>query len=66
MIMRYDPIGIVLMSLFFAMLKIGGMAMELNAGISSELILIVQSIIIFFMAAEGGISQRFRERRARG
>jgi simple sugar transport system permease protein len=66
MIMRYDPVGIVLMSLFFAMLKIGGMAMELNAGVSSELILIVQSIIIFFMAAESGISKRFLERRARG
>ena len=65
MIMRYDPVGIVLMSLFFATLKIGGMAMELNAGISSELILIVQSVIIFFMAAENGITKRFRERRAR-
>lgn len=64
MIMRYDPVGIVLMSFFFAMLKIGGMAMELNVGISSELILIVQSIIIFFMAAEGGITQMIRNRRA--
>lgn len=65
MIMRYDPVGIVLMSLFFAVLKIGGTAMELNAGISSELILIVQSIIIFFMAAENGIRQKIRSGRAR-
>lgn len=65
MIMRYDPVGIVLMSLFFAMLKIGGTAMELSVGISSELILIVQSIIIFFMAAESGISRMLRERLAR-
>lgn len=65
MIMRYDPLGIVLMSLFFAALKIGGTAMELSAGISSELILIVQSIIIFFMAAESGVSRMIRERRAR-
>lgn len=65
MIMRYDPVGIVLMSVFFAALKMGGTAMELNVGISSELILIVQSIIIFFMAAEGGISKMLRERRAK-
>lgn len=66
MIMRYDPVGIVLMSLFFAALRIGGMAMELSVGISSELILIIQSIIIFFMAAQGGISKMLRERRERG
>jgi len=63
MIMRYDPIGIVLMSLFFAALRIGGMAMELNVGISSELILIIQSIIIFFMAAQGGVSTMIQNRR---
>ena len=65
MIMRYDPVGIVLMSLFFAALRIGGMAMELNVGISSELILIIQSIIIFFMAAQGGVSKMIRQARTR-
>lgn len=63
MIMRYDPIGIVLMSLFFAALRIGGMAMELNVGISSELILIIQAIIIFFMAAQGGITKMLKNKR---
>jgi simple sugar transport system permease protein len=65
MIMRYDPVGIVLMSVFFAAMKIGGLAMELQVGISSELVLIVQAIIIFFMAAEGGITNEIRARRAR-
>ena len=65
MIMRYNPVGIVLMSVFFAALKIGGSAMELNLGISSELILVIQSIIIFFMAAENGITASLREKRAR-
>ncbi len=65
MIMRYRPLGIVLMSLFFGALKIGSSAMELNMGISSELVLIVQSIIIFFMAAQGGIARNFREKRER-
>ena len=60
MIMRYQPVGVILMSFFFAVLNIGGSAMELSAGISSEVMLIVQSVIIFFMAAEGGISEKLR------
>ncbi len=60
MIMRYQPVGVILMSFFFAVLNIGGSAMELSAGISSEVMLIVQSIIIFFMAAEGGIREQMR------
>lgn len=65
MIMRYNPVGIILMSLFFGAMKIGGTAMELNAGIPSSLIIIVQSIIIFFMAAEEGILTSFQARRAK-
>jgi len=64
MIMRYQPLGVILMSFFFAILNIGGSAMELTAGISSEVMLIVQSVIIFFMAAEGGISEMARARAA--
>ena len=65
MIMRYRPVGIIFMSLFFGALKIGSSAMELNVGISSELTLIVQSIIIFFMAAQDGVLRSFKERRVR-
>ena len=62
MIMRYQPTGIILMSFFFGILKIGGTGME-QMGIPSQTILIVQSIIIFFMAAERGISESFQTRR---
>ena len=62
MIMRYNPFGTILMSFFFAMLNIGGKSMELSAGVSSELILVIQSIIIFFMAAEGGIRRALRQK----
>ena len=62
MIMRYQPMGLILMSFFFGILKIGGTGME-QMGIPSQTILIVQSIIIFFMAAERGISQSFRAHR---
>ncbi|HNW87329.1 MAG TPA: ABC transporter permease [Candidatus Limiplasma sp.] len=64
MIMRYQPLGVILMSFFFAILNIGSSAMELSAGISSEVMLIVQSVIIFFMAAEGGISDEVRQKAA--
>ena len=64
MIMRYNPFGVILMSFFFAVLSIGGRSMELSAGVSSEIILIVQSIIIFFMSAEGGIRKALGERAA--
>ena len=63
MIMRYNPLGIVFMSLFFAMMKIGALKMELNVGISGELILVIQSIIIFFMAAENGIGAAIKSKR---
>ena len=62
MIMRYQPMGIVLMSFFFGVLKIGGTGME-QMGIPSQTILIVQSIIIFFMAAERGVSESFQAHR---
>ena len=64
MIMRYNPFGVVLMSFFFAILSIGGKTMEMTAGISSQLVQIIQSIIIFFMAAEGGIRTMYTERRS--
>lgn len=56
MIMRYQPIGIIFMSFFFGIMKIGGTGME-QIGIPSQTILIVQLIIIFFMAAQRGISE---------
>ena len=64
MIMQYKPLGTILMSFFFGLLKIGGVSMQSKTGISSELILIVQSIIIFFMAAEKGIAREIQNKRA--
>ena len=64
MIMKYKPHGTILMSFFFGALKIGAVTMQSRTGISSELILIVQSIIIFFMAAEEGIMTSLRARRS--
>ena len=69
MIMRYNPFGVIVMSFFFAILNTGATGMQSDVGISSEVVFIVQSIIIFFMAAEGGVRQRLSDgaaaRRAR-
>lgn len=54
MIMGYRPVGIICMSFAFAFLKVGAQGMELNAGVPGELYRIIQSVIIFFLAAESG------------
>ncbi len=55
MIAQYNPITVILLSLFFAALKIGAQGMEAVAGVPNQMYLILQTVIIFFMAAEKGI-----------
>lgn len=68
MIASYQPVAVILLSLFFAILKIGAQGMEL-IGIPSQIYLILQTVIIFFMAAESGImssiDSMLQKRRAR-
>ena len=64
MIMRYKPAGIIAMSFLFAFLKVGAAGMELNAGVPGELYRIIQSIIIFFLAAESGVKHLLSARKA--
>ncbi|XVG95486.1 ABC transporter permease [Eubacteriales bacterium KG127] len=59
MIMNYNPFGIIAMSFFFGVLKIGASAMELSTGISGEISQIIFAIIIFLMAAQGGFKMYF-------
>lgn len=65
MIMGYNPVGIIGMSILFAVLRIGATGMELHAGVPGEIYRIIQSVIIFFMAGGSGISAACRARRAR-
>lgn len=65
MIMNYNPVGIIIMSFFFAILKIGAFAMELSTGISGEISQIVFAIIIFLMAAQNGIAKSITQRYAK-
>ena len=55
MIAQYQPLPTVIISLIFAILKIGAMGMETAAGVPKQLYLIIQTVVIFCMAAETGI-----------
>lgn len=54
MIMNYNPVGIIIMSFFFAILSTGSTMMDMTVGISSQIYDIIFSVIIFLMAARGG------------
>ena len=62
MIARYEPVTAIAMSLLFAVLKIGAAGMELNAKVPNQIYLIIQTLVIFFMAAEGGVRSALAER----
>ena len=64
MIAQYKPVTVILLSLFFAVLKIGAQGMEL-IGIPSQIYLIIQTVIIFCMAAESGITRSLTAAHAR-
>lgn len=64
MIMRYRPLGIILMSFFFGALKTGAEQMKSTTSIQPELVIIIQAVIIFLMAARDGMMANLRMRRA--
>jgi len=63
MIVNYNPIGIIIMSFFFAIIDIGATAMEFNIGISGEISDIIFTIIVLLMAAQGGITKSWTDKR---
>lgn len=64
MIAQYRPVTVILLSLFFAILKIGAQGMEL-IGIPSQIYLIIQTVVIFSMAAESGVTASIEQARQR-
>ncbi len=67
MIMNYNPLGIIIMSLFFAMIDIGSTAMEFSVGVSGELSDVIFAIIVFQMAAQksiGGLVDKISRKRS--
>lgn len=66
MIARYQPLAVVFLSLFFAALKIGAQGMELAAGVPNQIYLIIQTVVIFLMAAESGLFGALQKRVRKG
>ncbi|WP_319204664.1 ABC transporter permease [uncultured Ilyobacter sp.] len=49
---KNSPVGAVLAAILFACLRVGGRAMQFNTTIPSQIVIILQSIIILLIAAE--------------
>ena len=64
MIAQYQPLATILLSLFFAVLKIGADGMQ-QVGVPNQIYLIIQTVIIFFMAAQAGFREALDARRSR-
>ncbi len=65
MIAAYEPLPVVGLSLFFAMLKIGADELQ-YIGIPSQIYLIIQTVVIFAMAAQNGILSMLKTRLSKG
>ncbi|NLV76831.1 MAG: ABC transporter permease [Tissierellia bacterium] len=60
LIVKNNPIGVIIMSIFLGALKTGSVSMENATSIPSELVLVIQSIIILFIAGEAGFKEKFK------
>lgn len=66
LIVKNSPLGVIFMSIFFGILKTGSISMEQATSIPSELVLVIQSIIILFIAGESGFKKIFKNLRKAG
>ncbi len=51
LVAQRSPLGVIFAAIFFGALEAGSGAMQRNAGISSVLVSVIQSIVVFFLAA---------------
>jgi general nucleoside transport system permease protein len=62
---RTSPIGIVLSALLFGAMRSGASAMQIQAGVPTELVGVIQATILFFLVASPVIQRVFRLRGAK-
>lgn len=65
---RNRPVGIVAAAAFYAYLRVGGDSMERETAVGSEIVLIIQAVIVVMLTARllPSIVQQFDRRRERG
>ena len=59
---RGSPVGVILSALLFAGLRVGGVTMQSNVQVPVEIVLVIQALVVLFVAAPGLIKQIFRVR----
>ena len=57
---RGTPLGVVLASLLFAGLRTGGQTMQANVGVPVEIVLVIQALVVLFIAAPALVKSIFR------
>lgn len=62
---RGSPVGVVLAALLYGAFSAGGRAMQANTGIPSQLVSVLEALIVLFVAAPGVIRTVYRIRVAR-
>ena len=55
-----EPLGAIAAGLFFAALQTGGFAMQRDTSVPRVLALVLQAIVILFLAMRQGVGRRFR------
>lgn len=59
---RGTPLGVVLASFLFAGLRVGGQTMQANVGVPVEIVLVIQALVVLFIAAPDLVKRVFRLR----
>ena len=62
---RTNPLGIVLSALLFGAMRSGASAMQIQAGVPTELVGVIQATILFFLVASPVVARLFRLRGAK-
>jgi simple sugar transport system permease protein len=60
---RGSPIGVVLASILFAALRVGGITMQANVQVPVEIVLVIQALVVLFIAAPGLVAKIFKVRK---
>lgn len=58
---RYNPVGIVLATFLFAVIRVGTGAMQRGAGVPFPLLSVIQGLIIIFVIASGYLTNKLTE-----
>jgi len=60
---KNHPVGVILAAILFGTLSSGGRWMAFNTGVPTELVTVLQAVIIFFVAAEQIVAWFFRSKK---